>query len=204
MLEKYIASAQWFKEWVWVWACFSVDECCPGWNHSPCSLVWQMAVGPGSWDLSDVWSIPTDGNQVIILPTLSLCNSPFPLWCEISKLRYPFPLVFKLSSLAIFLQKAERKWEEKRQNLEHYNGKEFEKLLEEAQANIMKSIPNLEMPPASGPPPKGDASVDKPEMSGEIGLEQVLQERSSTTLWSGIAHLCWTVGAVTHFLRENI
>uniref|UniRef100_H0V173 KIAA1217 n=1 Tax=Cavia porcellus TaxID=10141 RepID=H0V173_CAVPO len=61
--------------------------------------------------------------------------------------------------------KAERKWEEKRQNLEHYNGKEFEKLLEEAQANIMKSIPNLEMPPASGPPPKGDASVDKPEMS---------------------------------------
>ncbi|XP_063094620.1 sickle tail protein homolog isoform X21 [Cavia porcellus] len=65
----------------------------------------------------------------------------------------------------VSIEKAERKWEEKRQNLEHYNGKEFEKLLEEAQANIMKSIPNLEMPPASGPPPKGDASVDKPEMS---------------------------------------
>ncbi|XP_031225001.1 sickle tail protein homolog isoform X15 [Mastomys coucha] len=61
--------------------------------------------------------------------------------------------------------KAERKWEEKRQNLEHYNGKEFEKLLEEAQANIMKSIPNLEMPPASSPVSKGDAAVDKLELS---------------------------------------
>ncbi|XP_070111022.1 sickle tail protein homolog isoform X37 [Equus caballus] len=62
---------------------------------------------------------------------------------------------------AVSIEKAERKWEEKRQNLDHYNGKEFEKLLEEAQANIMKSIPNLEMPPASGPQPKGDAPVDK-------------------------------------------
>ncbi|KAM8804184.1 sickle tail protein homolog isoform 14-T18 [Rhynchonycteris naso] len=61
--------------------------------------------------------------------------------------------------------KAERKWEEKRQNLDYYNGKEFEKLLEEAQANIMKSIPNLEMPPAPDPQPKGDAPVDKQEFS---------------------------------------
>ncbi|XP_052585415.1 sickle tail protein homolog isoform X11 [Peromyscus californicus insignis] len=66
---------------------------------------------------------------------------------------------------AVSIEKAERKWEEKRQNLEHYNGKEFEKLLEEAQANIMKSIPNLEMPPASGPVPKAEASVDKLEPS---------------------------------------
>ncbi|XP_059119653.1 sickle tail protein homolog isoform X6 [Peromyscus eremicus] len=66
---------------------------------------------------------------------------------------------------AVSIEKAERKWEEKRQNLEHYNGKEFEKLLEEAQANIMKSIPNLEMPPASGPVPKAEATVDKLELS---------------------------------------
>ncbi|KAB0398702.1 hypothetical protein E2I00_002728 [Balaenoptera physalus] len=66
---------------------------------------------------------------------------------------------------AVSIEKAERKWEEKRQNLDHYNGKEFEKLLEEAQANIMKSIPNLEMPPASGPQPKGDAPADKLEPS---------------------------------------
>lgn len=79
----------------------------------------------------------------------------------------PRRAISKLSLLAVVLQKAERKWEEKRQNLDHYNGKEFEKLLEEAQANIMKSIPNLEMPPASGPQPKGDAPVDKLEPSGK-------------------------------------
>ncbi|KAM7156667.1 sickle tail protein homolog isoform 17-T20 [Molossus nigricans] len=66
---------------------------------------------------------------------------------------------------AASIEKAERKWEEKRQNLDHYNGKEFEKLLEEAQANIMKAIPNLEMPPAPGPQPKGDAPGDKLELS---------------------------------------
>ncbi|KAM6214565.1 sickle tail protein homolog isoform 3-T3 [Rhynchocyon petersi] len=66
---------------------------------------------------------------------------------------------------AVSIEKAERKWEEKRQNLDHYNGKEFEKLLEEAQANIMKSIPNLEMPPPSSSLPKGDAGVEKAELS---------------------------------------
>ncbi|XP_047611340.1 sickle tail protein homolog isoform X13 [Phacochoerus africanus] len=77
---------------------------------------------------------------------------------------------------AVSIEKAERKWEEKRQNLDHYNGKEFEKLLEEAQANIMKSIPNLEMPPASGPHPKGDAPVDKPELSDSPNSEQDLDK----------------------------
>nr|XP_034365725.1 sickle tail protein homolog isoform X11 [Arvicanthis niloticus] len=77
---------------------------------------------------------------------------------------------------AVSIEKAERKWEEKRQNLEHYNGKEFEKLLEEAQANIMKSIPNLEMPPASSPVPKGDAVMDKLELSDSPNSEQELEK----------------------------
>ncbi|KAM5282330.1 sickle tail protein homolog isoform 8-T8 [Hipposideros larvatus] len=77
---------------------------------------------------------------------------------------------------AMSIEKAERKWEEKRQNLDHYNGKEFEKLLEEAQANIMKSIPNLEMPPASGPQPKGDTPVDKLELSDSPNSEQDLDK----------------------------
>ncbi|XP_075068066.1 sickle tail protein homolog isoform X16 [Mixophyes fleayi] len=50
---------------------------------------------------------------------------------------------------AVSIEEAERKFEEKRQNIDHYNGKEFEKMLEEAQANIMKSIPSLEMPSPS-------------------------------------------------------
>ncbi|NXG42995.1 SKT protein, partial [Psilopogon haemacephalus] len=70
-------------------------------------------------------------------------------------------------SRAVSIEKAEKKWEEKRQNLDHYNGKEFEKLLEEAQANIMKSIPNLEMPPQTSALPKGDA-VEKLEVSEEV------------------------------------
>ncbi|XP_034616151.1 sickle tail protein homolog isoform X14 [Trachemys scripta elegans] len=68
---------------------------------------------------------------------------------------------------AVSIEKAEKKWEEKRQNLDHYNGKEFEKLLEEAQANIMKSIPNLEMPPQSTALPKLEA-VDKLEVSEDV------------------------------------
>ncbi|KFQ61715.1 Sickle tail protein, partial [Pelecanus crispus] len=68
---------------------------------------------------------------------------------------------------AVSIEKAEKKWEEKRQNLDHYNGREFEKLLEEAQANIMKSIPNLEMPPQPAALPKGDA-VEKLEVSEEV------------------------------------
>ncbi|NXT83685.1 SKT protein, partial [Zapornia atra] len=68
---------------------------------------------------------------------------------------------------AVSIEKAEKKWEEKRQNLDHYNGKEFEKLLEEAQANIMKSIPNLEMPHQPAAVPKGDA-VEKLGASEEV------------------------------------
>ncbi|XP_025961580.2 sickle tail protein homolog isoform X4 [Dromaius novaehollandiae] len=68
---------------------------------------------------------------------------------------------------AVSIEKAEKKWEEKRQNLDHYNGKEFEKLLEEAQANIMKSIPNLEMPPQPVTMTKGD-TVEKLEVSEDI------------------------------------
>ncbi|XP_054846743.1 sickle tail protein homolog isoform X3 [Eublepharis macularius] len=67
---------------------------------------------------------------------------------------------------ALSIEKAEKKWEEKRQNLDHYNGKEFEKLLEEAQANIMKSIPNLEMPPQAAHSPRSDTN-EKLEVSEE-------------------------------------
>ncbi|KAJ7322243.1 hypothetical protein JRQ81_018530 [Phrynocephalus forsythii] len=71
---------------------------------------------------------------------------------------------------ALSIEKAEKKWEEKRQNLDHYNGKEFEKLLEEAQANIMKSIPNLEMPPQATTSPKADGT-EKLEVSEALNTE---------------------------------
>ncbi|XP_018413460.1 PREDICTED: sickle tail protein homolog isoform X3 [Nanorana parkeri] len=71
---------------------------------------------------------------------------------------------------AVSIEEAERKFEEKRQNLDHYNGKEFEKMLEEAQANIMKSIPSLEIPDQ---PPKLDNAekLEVIESSKEVEQE---------------------------------
>ncbi|XP_062067168.1 sickle tail protein homolog isoform X6 [Lepus europaeus] len=77
----------------------------------------------------------------------------------------PGPLAEDARTRAAAPEEAEKKREERRPNPDHYNGKEFEKLLEEAQANIMKSIPNLEMPPTPGPPPRGEGTVDKLELS---------------------------------------
>ncbi|XP_048366230.1 sickle tail protein homolog isoform X11 [Sphaerodactylus townsendi] len=77
---------------------------------------------------------------------------------------------------ALSIEKAEKKWEEKRQNLDHYNGKEFEKLLEEAQANIMKSIPNLEMPPQPTPSPKSD-TTEKLEVCEETSHAEQATEK---------------------------
>ncbi|KAG9348032.1 hypothetical protein JZ751_004052 [Albula glossodonta] len=51
----------------------------------------------------------------------------------------------KSKSRAMSIEAAEKEWEEKRQNIGHYDGKEFDKILQEAQANMMKGIPNLEV-----------------------------------------------------------
>lgn len=45
-----------------------------------------------------------------------------------------------------YLQAAEKGWEEKRQNIGHYDGQEFERMLQEAEANMLRGIPNLEVP----------------------------------------------------------
>uniref|UniRef100_A0A665X611 Si:ch211-285f17.1 n=1 Tax=Echeneis naucrates TaxID=173247 RepID=A0A665X611_ECHNA len=51
----------------------------------------------------------------------------------------------KNKNRAMSIEAAEKEWEERRQNMGHYDGKEFEKILQEAQANMMKGIPNLEV-----------------------------------------------------------
>ncbi|XP_041817919.1 sickle tail protein homolog isoform X3 [Chelmon rostratus] len=50
----------------------------------------------------------------------------------------------KSKNRAMSIEAAEKEWEEKRQNMGHYDGKEFEKILQEAQANMMKGIPSLD------------------------------------------------------------
>nr|XP_019943039.1 PREDICTED: sickle tail protein homolog isoform X12 [Paralichthys olivaceus] len=59
----------------------------------------------------------------------------------------------KSKSRAMSIEAAEKEWEERRQNLGHYNGKEFEKILQEAQANMMKGIPSLEVDENTALPP---------------------------------------------------
>ncbi|XP_058040011.1 sickle tail protein homolog isoform X2 [Ahaetulla prasina] len=95
---------------------------------------------------------------------------------------------------ALSIEKAEKKWEEKRQNLDHYDGQEFEKLLEEAQANIMKSIPNLDIPSQATVSPKADAAqVSEDSTKTEQELEKAVKSppppppRRSYVLGSGLS-----------------
>ncbi|XP_070961488.1 sickle tail protein homolog isoform X15 [Oncorhynchus clarkii lewisi] len=59
----------------------------------------------------------------------------------------------KSKNRAMSIEVAEKEWEERRQNMGHYNGREFERILNEAQANMMKGIPSLDVPS------EGDAST---------------------------------------------
>ncbi|KAI4806325.1 hypothetical protein KUCAC02_017154 [Chaenocephalus aceratus] len=63
----------------------------------------------------------------------------------------------KNKSRAVSIEAAEKEWEERRQNMGHYDGKEFEKILLEAQANMMKGIPSLEMEESPALPPAAAA-----------------------------------------------
>ncbi|XP_072235057.1 sickle tail protein homolog isoform X2 [Leuresthes tenuis] len=51
----------------------------------------------------------------------------------------------KSKNRAMSIEVAEKEWEVRRQNIGHYDGKEFEKILQEAQVNMLKGIPSLEV-----------------------------------------------------------
>ncbi|TNM96591.1 hypothetical protein fugu_016252, partial [Takifugu bimaculatus] len=76
------------------------------------------------------------------------------------------------------IEAAEKEWDEKRQNMGHYDGKEFEKILEEAQANMMKGIPSLEVEgrsagaPAAGEQASTQDSADVPRPSPADSLSK--------------------------------
>lgn len=51
----------------------------------------------------------------------------------------------------------------------HYDGKEFEKILQEAQANMMKGIPSLDVEENPGLPPPPTAAAEKqPEIQNPV------------------------------------
>ncbi|CAN9506342.1 unnamed protein product [Ophioblennius macclurei] len=73
----------------------------------------------------------------------------------------------KSKSRAMSIEAAEKEWEERRQNIGQYDGKEFEKYLQEAQANMMKGIPNLEVEENTSPPPDTVAQQQEVHNPGE-------------------------------------
>ncbi|KAM6977678.1 sickle tail protein homolog [Aplochiton taeniatus] len=88
---------------------------------------------------------------------------------------------------AMCIEAAEKEWAERRQNMGHYDGKEFEKILQEAQVNMMKGIPSLEVgsegeSPTESPPAPGD-QVDTPQpakppsedLQPELSLEKTVK-----------------------------
>ncbi|XP_064805071.1 sickle tail protein homolog isoform X6 [Oncorhynchus masou masou] len=62
----------------------------------------------------------------------------------------------KSKNRAMSIKAAEKEWEERRQNMGHYDGRVFERILDEAQANMMKGIPCREVPS------EGEASAVTP------------------------------------------
>ncbi|XP_078272366.1 sickle tail protein homolog isoform X2 [Rhinoraja longicauda] len=65
------------------------------------------------------------------------------------------------------IEAAEKEWEEKRQNMNQYDEKQFERLLKEAEANMMKGIPSLEVEPDQ------KTTVKAEEVDGIKQLEEV-------------------------------
>ncbi|XP_066574406.1 sickle tail protein homolog isoform X4 [Amia ocellicauda] len=81
----------------------------------------------------------------------------------------------KTRNRVLSIEAAEKEWEEKRQNIGHYDGNEFEKLLQEAQANMMKGIPNLEVVEAEAPPvppPPHQDEVDTPHTLEQLAGDE--------------------------------
>ncbi|XP_036800173.1 sickle tail protein isoform X12 [Oncorhynchus mykiss] len=102
----------------------------------------------------------------------------------------------KSKNRAMSIEVAEKEWEERRQNMGHYNGREFERILNEAQANMMKGIPSLDVPsegdastaPSAAleePTPEGtQLSSEKPAIAKPAGLEKLpksVLEKPATT-----------------------
>lgn len=56
----------------------------------------------------------------------------------------------------------------------HYDGQEFEKMLQEAEANMLRGIPNLEMPSEPESCPAAPAVLS-------VSLEEVIEKNESAT-----------------------
>ncbi|XP_039645775.1 sickle tail protein homolog isoform X10 [Perca fluviatilis] len=85
----------------------------------------------------------------------------------------------KSKNRALCIKAAEKEWEERRQNMGHYDGKEFEKILQEAQANMMKGIPSLDMQENPALPPAATAEQTDVHKHVESPTEESQSEPQS-------------------------
>ncbi|XP_053268162.1 sickle tail protein homolog isoform X10 [Pleuronectes platessa] len=83
---------------------------------------------------------------------------------------------------AMSIEAAEKEWAERRQNLGHYDGKEFEKILQEAQANMMKGIPSLEVDENPALPPAASGEQADTHSPVESPTEELRSEPDSDKL----------------------
>ncbi|XP_034427797.1 sickle tail protein homolog isoform X9 [Hippoglossus hippoglossus] len=88
----------------------------------------------------------------------------------------------KTKCRAMSIEAAEKEWEERRQNLGHYNGKEFEKILQEAEANMMKGIPSLEVDENTALPPAASGEQAATHSLVESPTDELRSEPDSDKL----------------------
>nr|XP_057916837.1 sickle tail protein homolog isoform X3 [Doryrhamphus excisus] len=68
----------------------------------------------------------------------------------------------KRKNIALSIEAAEKEWEEKRQNMGQYDEKEFEKIIQEAEANMIKGLPS---PDVAANPGQLPANTHSPRQS---------------------------------------
>ncbi|XP_049335919.1 sickle tail protein isoform X3 [Astyanax mexicanus] len=73
----------------------------------------------------------------------------------------------KIKNRATSIEAAEKEWEEKRHNISHYDGREFQKVLQEAEATMLRGIPSLEAANEgeNSQKPAVEETVERPEPS---------------------------------------
>ncbi|XP_076826348.1 sickle tail protein homolog isoform X3 [Brachyhypopomus gauderio] len=92
----------------------------------------------------------------------------------------------KSKNRATSIEAAEKEWEEKRHNMTHYDGPKFERMLQEAEANMLREIPSLEVPskgdnlpsPTAVPPTALEDMVEKP---GPVPAQEINQPQSPSS-----------------------
>uniref|UniRef100_A0A8B9H9S0 Si:ch211-285f17.1 n=1 Tax=Astyanax mexicanus TaxID=7994 RepID=A0A8B9H9S0_ASTMX len=79
----------------------------------------------------------------------------------------------KIKNRATSIEAAEKEWEEKRHNISHYDGREFQKVLQEAEATMLRGIPSLEAANEgeNSQKPAVEETVERPEPSATAAQE---------------------------------